>query len=276
MTSSFGPPSPHPASIQILGVDRAVLVALGTLAAVGYVLLLEKTADDVASGNRDTLTKLQGDVRFTIPVALVAAVALKNYLVRPEDAKLLNLIPKEDFAAVMFGFVAPSRLPLLYREIRASLTGDDILDMVPGSIGQGRQILKGMRSSDKEASKTDGSAAASGATRIMVVSGPKNLGKSSLVEAIMREDNRLAMPVWCTTRPLKQTEVEGEALISVGQVKFEDIERNAGFLHTYRDENGESYGLRLEDVLAVADKGKVRLASSLLQSQKRVYGDVVW
>lgn len=236
-----------------------MLVALGALAAVGYVLLLEKTADDVASGNRDTLTKLQGDVRFVIPVALVGTVALKNYLMHPDATKLLNLIPKQDFAAVMFGFVAPSRLPLLYREIRASLTGDDILDMLPGSIGQGRQILKGMRSSDRQGSKVEETTGTAGVTRIVVVSGPKNLGKSSLVDAIMREDNRLAMPVWCTTRPLKETEVEGESFVFVGQVKFEDIERNAGFLHTYRDENGESYGLRLQDVRAVAERGKVRV-----------------
>lgn len=261
--------SPRAASTQILGVDKAVLVAFGALAAVGYVLLLEKTADDVASGNQDTLTKLQGDLRFAIPVALVAAVALKNYLADSDATKLLSLVPKNDFAAAMLGFLAPSRLPLLYRELRASLTGEDILDMLPGSVGQGRQIFKDMRSSDSEERQIGGEPGDSEATRILVISGPKNLGKSALVEALMREDNRLKTPVWCTTRPLRQAEVEGEDFIPVAQVKFEDIERNGGFLRTYKDEGGESYGLRLEDVLAVSEKGKVRSSGRIiLQSQR--------
>lgn len=242
--------------VQVFGPDRGVLVALGAVAAVGYVILLEKSADDVASGNRDTVTKLQGDARFAMPILLIAAVALKNYLVNPEAAKLLNLIPKEDFAAAMFGFVAPSRLPLLYRELRASLKGDDLLDMLPGSVGQGRQILKSMRGTDRT-SAMDSKAESSG-PRIVVVSGPKSLGKTTLVEAILSEDERLSAPVWCTTRPLKHAEVEGQTLKSVGQVKFEDIHRRDGFLHSYRDENEESYGLQVADILAVAEKGKVR------------------
>lgn len=241
----------------MFGVDRAVLVALGALAAVAYVILLEKTADDVASGKRDTVTKLQGDVRFAIPVALVGAVALRNYLSHPETTGLLNLIPKEDYAAVIFGFVAPSRLPLLYREIRSSLKGDELLDILPGSLGQGRQILKRMGGPSAGAGVTDDNKIGSGSTRILVVSGPKCLGKSTLVEAIMREDDRLAAPAWCTTRPMKQAENDEQDYVQIGQVKFEDIERNAGFLHTYHDEAGESYGLRLEDVLAIAKKGKV-------------------
>lgn len=220
------------------------------------MILLEKTADDVASGNRDTLTKLKGDARFAMPILLVAVIALKNYVSHPEATKLLNLIPKDDFASAMLGFVAPSRLPLLYREIRSSLKGEEILDMLPGSIGQGRQILRGMRDSDVAAQAAEATTAPS-TTRILVVSGPKCLGKTTLVGKILAEDSRLANPVWCTTRPLRASEVDGEDVTFVKQVKFEEMQRKGSFLHTYQDDSGESYGLQLEDIFAVYEKGKV-------------------
>lgn len=232
-------------------------MALGALASVGYVVLLEKTADDVASGNRDILTKLKGDARFAMPVLLIATVALKNYIANPDAVKMLNLIPKDDFATAMLGFVAPSRLPLLYREVRASLKGDELLDMLPGSVGQGRQILRSMRDSGESEADSEETSAPS-LTRIVVVSGPSCLGKTTLVNKIIAEDSRLAKPAWCTTRPLRSAEVQGEDFSFVKQVKYEELERNGEFLETYKDDSGESYGLRLEEVLAVGEKGKVR------------------
>ncbi|CAN0527169.1 unnamed protein product, partial [Ectocarpus sp. 8 AP-2014] len=92
------------AAFQIFGADQGLLFALGALASVAYVILLEKTADDVASGKQDVATKLKGDARFAVPVVLVLALAAKNYLANPDGAVLFKLIPKEDFAAVMIGF----------------------------------------------------------------------------------------------------------------------------------------------------------------------------
>lgn len=247
----------------MFGADRGLLVALGAVASVGYVVLLEKTADDVASGKRDILTKLKGDARFAMPVLLIATIALKNYITNPDAVKLLNLIPKDDFATAMLGFVAPSRLPLLYREVRSSLKGDELLDMLPGSVGQGRQILRSMRDSGAAAAESEEATIAPSLTRIIVVSGPSCLGKTTLVNKILAEDDRLAKPAWCTTRPLRSAEVEGEDFIFVKQLKFEESERNGAFLETYRDDSGESYGLRIEDVLAVSGRGKVRLHRGL-------------
>lgn len=243
---------------KVFGLERGLLTALGAIAAVGYVILLEKTADDLASGKEDILTKLKGDTRFAMPVLLVGLIALKNYVMRPEDVKMLSLIPKGDFASAMLGFVAPSRLPLLYREIRSSLTGDELFDMLPGSIGQGRQIMKNMSTSKEAVAATMVPKAESSSTRIVVVSGPKCLGKTTLVNKILGEDSRLSTPTWCTTRPLRSKEVDGEDFIFIKQVKFEEIERKSSFLYTYKDESGESYGLTLEDVLAVSANGKVR------------------
>ena len=237
-------------------------MALGAVASVGYVVLLEKTADDVASGKRDILTKLKGDARFAMPVLLIATIALKNYITNPDAVKLLNLIPKDDFATAMLGFVAPSRLPLLYREIRSSLKGEELLDMLPGSVGQGRQILRSMRDSGAVAAESEETIAPS-LTRIIVVSGPSCLGKTTLVNKIIAEDDRLAKPAWCTTRPLRSAEMEGEDFNFVKQVKFEESQRNGAFLETYQDDRGESYGLRIEDVLAVSERGKVRLRRGL-------------
>ena len=102
---------------QIFGNDRGLLVALGAVASVGYVVLLEKTADDVASGKRDILTKLKGDARFAMPVLLIAIIALKNYITNPDAVKLLNLIPKDDFATAHAGIRGPvETAPLVPRD----------------------------------------------------------------------------------------------------------------------------------------------------------------
>lgn len=247
---------------QVFGVDEAVLVALGALAAVGYVILLEKAADDIGSGRQDPLTQLQGNARFAMPVLLLSLVALRNYLSEPGVLAPLKLVSKEDFIAAIGGFVGSSRLPLLFRELRASITGEDILGMLPGSLGQGRQILSTMQGADTMTSSLmDESRPRS--TPVFMVSGPRVLDRSPLVKAIMSEDDRLAAPKWCTTRPLKQAEVEAQKLVSLGQVRFEDLERKGDFLHTYQDTQGESYGLRLEDILAASEK-KVRRVHHLL------------
>lgn len=221
------------------------------------MVLLEKTADDVASGKQDVATKLTGDARFAVPVLLIVALAVKNYMANPDGAVLFKLIPKEDFAAAMIGFIAPARLPLLYREVKSSLKGDEVLDMLPGSIGQGRAIIRSMSESSGETSGMAEEMAGTGVTRVLVVSGPKCLGKTTLVNKVLAEDSRLAQPAWCTTQPLRASQVEGEDAFFTKQVKFEELERKGNFLHVFKDESGESYGLRLEDVLAVAEKGKV-------------------
>ena len=223
------------------------------------MILLEKTADDVASGKQDMGTKLKGDARFAVPVLLVTALALKNYAANPAGAVLFKLIPKEDFAATMIGFIAPARLPLLYREFKASLKGDEVLDMLPGSIGQGRAILRSMGESSGAAAGTTEELADPSVSRVLVVSGPRCLGKTTLVQKMLAEDSRLVQPAWCTTRPLRSSEVEGEDAIFTRQVKFEELERKGSFLHVYKDESGESYGLRLDNILAIAEKGKVGL-----------------
>lgn len=242
---------------QVFGENQGLLFALGALASVAYVILLEKTADDVASGKQDVATKLKGDARFAVPVLLVASLALKNYLSDPGGVVLFKLIPKEEFAAAMIGFIAPARLPLLYREFKSSLKGDEVLDMLPGSLGQGRAILRSMGEPSGTSAGVAEEAVGPSLTRVIVVSGPKCLGKTSLVNKILAEDDRLAQPPWCTTRPMRSSEAEGEDAFFMKQVKFEEFERKGAFLHVYKDSDGESYGLRLEDILAVAEKGKV-------------------
>lgn len=237
------------------------MFALGAMAAVGYVIILENTTDNIASGKEDTITKLKGSTRFVMPILAVGAVALKNYIVNPETTKFLALLNKKDFAAVMLGFVTPSRLPLLYREIRASLKGEEILDMLPGSIGQGRSIIKSMAD---EGDVTN--APRSLQSKIIVVSGPRYLGKTTLVEKILAEDSRLAPPVWCTTRPKRISEVNGEDFEFFKPIKFEELQRKGSFVYSYEDQD-ESYGLRVEDILAVSERGKVGKEHLLILSR---------
>ena len=243
---------------QIFGADRGVMFALGALAAVGYVIILENAADNIASGNQDTISKLQGNARFAMPVLAVGAVGLKNYITNPDMGNLLSTISKDDFAALMIGFVTPSRLPLLYREIRASLKGEELLDMLPGSIGQGRKMLKGM---DEERVVEKTPSAPSSAAKIVVVSGPRYLGKTTVFNRMLAEDDRLTAPVWCTARPLKSSEVDGRDVNVLKPIKFEDLQRKGSFLHTYQDQDRELYGLRVEDIKAVSERGKVRSIS---------------
>ncbi|CAM9582821.1 unnamed protein product [Discosporangium mesarthrocarpum] len=241
-------------ALVFTGTDRGLLFGLGAAAAVAYVILLEKNADDVASGAQDNLSKLRGDARFLMPVLVVLLVALKNYLAHPEAAQFLNLIPKDEFFASILGFVAPSRLPLLYRELRGSIRGEEVLDMMPGSVGQGRKMLKDMRK--EEAGGADNGVLGTDTVNVIVVSGPRCLGKTRLVEDILEEDPRLSKPPWCTTRPARGSDVDGEVFNFMEPLRFEQLQRAGSFLQTCQDQDGESYGLRVTDVLALSDKGK--------------------
>ncbi|CAM9334185.1 unnamed protein product [Choristocarpus tenellus] len=238
----------------VAGTDLGLLFAFGSLAAVSYVILLEKNADDVASGNQGNLSKLRGDTRFLMPVLLILSVALKNYITHPETVQFLSLVPKNQFAAAMLGFVAPSRLPLLYREIKGSIKGEELLDMVPGSVGQGKKILEDLRGSDAKGFLE--STSPSNNKKVIVVSGPKGLGKTTLVQKMLEEDSRLSAPLWCTSRPQKQGEIDGETFQFLEPIKFEEVQRVGGFLETFQDRNGESYGLRKSDILSVSKEGK--------------------
>ncbi|CAM9292220.1 unnamed protein product [Hapterophycus canaliculatus] len=259
-------------TLQIFGANQGLLFALGALASVAYVILLEKTADDVASGKQDVATKLKGDARFAVPVLLVVTLALKNYVADPGGVVLFKLIPKEEFAAAMIGFIAPARLPLLYREFKSSLRGDEVLDMLPGSLGQGRAILRNMGEPTGAPTSVGEETAGPSLTRVIVVSGPKCLGKTSLVNKILEEDKRLAQPAWCTTRPIRASEAEGQEVFFMKQVKFEELERKGAFLHVYKDSKGESYGLRLEDISAIAEEGKVCIVDANMNIVRALTG----
>ncbi|CAM9458149.1 unnamed protein product [Phaeothamnion confervicola] len=258
------------------GLDRGLVFGLGAATSAAYVCLLEKNADHLGTRRGGGLSPLDV-LRLSLPLLLVGGLALANYIADPAAARFLRLVPRDQFAAAMLGFVGSYRVPLLYRELSGAVRGDELAAMLPGSIGKGTQLWRGSRSGGGAAAAgTDGGVTRDGgaaaALPVLVISGPQGIGRAALVERILTEEPRLRRPLLWTSRPRRRGEKDGAVYRFVEPVKMEEMTRDGSFLHVFAGAGaggtdagtaggsggGEAYGLRAEDLLAPAtEEGRV-------------------
>lgn len=90
--------------------------------------------------------------------------------------------------------------------------------------------------------------------RLFIVSGPSGVGKSTLIERFLREDNRSTFSVSCTTRPKRPHEVEGKDYYFTGQKKFQELAEQDYFLE-WEQVHGYFYGTPAKDILEPLERG---------------------
>jgi guanylate kinase len=269
------------------GWQEGLVYGLGALSAGGYVLLLERNADALgAQAGGGFMKKVANNSRFALPVLLAVSLAAANRALNPEEQvclprpsvrldsfvrapssslaltfpalqlQLFRLVPKEQFAAAMAGFMLSYRVPLFYREVLQNLKTEDVADMIPGSLAKGVNLIRGGKLKDEA-----GTAAVSSnvLAPVVVVSGPSalNVGTSALVRAVMAEDDRLVAPVWVTSRPKRENEVDGVDAIFLDPARVELIQKRGEFLTSYEEPSGDVTGLRAEELKEPASRGKI-------------------
>lgn len=90
--------------------------------------------------------------------------------------------------------------------------------------------------------------------RLFIVSGPSGVGKSTLIERFLREDDQSTFSVSCTTRPKRPHEIEGKDYYFIEQERFEKLAGEDYFLEWERV-HGYFYGTPGQPILEPLERG---------------------
>lgn len=89
--------------------------------------------------------------------------------------------------------------------------------------------------------------------RLLVVSGPSGVGKSSVIDAVL-EQSGARFSVSATTRAARQGEVDGQDYRFVDQDAFSDLVRSGGMLE-WAEYGGHRYGTPRAPVIELLNQG---------------------
>lgn len=91
--------------------------------------------------------------------------------------------------------------------------------------------------------------------RLIVISAPSGAGKTSLVNALLKRDDRLVVSVSHTTRRKRRDEVDGKHYFFVKATKFDEMRDEGAFLE-HATVFGNAYGTSHEEVARTLAHGK--------------------
>lgn len=90
--------------------------------------------------------------------------------------------------------------------------------------------------------------------RLFIVSGPSGVGKSTLIDRFLHEDDRSTFSVSCTTRPKRPHEVEGKDYYFIECERFQELVGQAHFLE-WEEVHGYCYGTPAKQILDNLERG---------------------
>jgi guanylate kinase len=90
---------------------------------------------------------------------------------------------------------------------------------------------------------------------LFIVSGPSGSGKSSLCDALLKQNSNLYLSISCTTREPRPGEADGREYHFLTKELFEAERGNGAFLE-WASVHGNLYGTRKIDVEAALDRGR--------------------
>jgi guanylate kinase len=82
---------------------------------------------------------------------------------------------------------------------------------------------------------------------LLVVSGPSGVGKTSLCEALLAERDSLQLSLSYTTRPPRDSEIDGVDYQFVSTETFEELKQEGGFVE-WAEVHGHYYGTPVEGI----------------------------
>lgn len=90
----------------------------------------------------------------------------------------------------------------------------------------------------------------------LVVSGPSGVGKTSVVNELVRIDPYFERAVTATTRPARPGETDGVDYLFLGEGNFDELERGGGLVESVRARSAR-YGLPRFELERIWDAGRV-------------------
>jgi len=242
---------------------------LGAAAGAVYLLLLQTDVDRL--GKQGTATPLDmlnpyRILRLFVPLGLVVALGAQEALSSPVglDAWLSNVRwePGSNFLGVvsapalyagLLGYIL-SVLALQVRGLsRAVPEVKDLVQAVPGSLGIAAKLSDEAeeKMKAKEAARKKKTAKP---LPVLLVSGPRGCGKSSLVSSLLKSDSRFCQPQWVATG-----ESDHKSATVIGEGDFEGLQKTGSLAVSYRPyaDDGEqiNLGLPAATVISAAKDG---------------------
>ena len=179
------------------GLDLALNYFIGSLAGVGYLFFLSVKTDTVAS-SESKLGSNVSNVRFVLPLLVLTLIAVQNASLgsaSPVPADTFALVSKQQFAASMLGFLT-YRIPLFISQL-GPVVSDTAGLTLPGSAGMAMELAKKAKNKNSVGTGASNSILGEDLITVLLVSGPKGTGKTSLVQELIKDGNgRFVAPKW--------------------------------------------------------------------------------
>ena len=113
--------------------------------------------------------------------------------------------------------------------------------------------------------------------RVVIVSGPSGVGKSTICREVVRRLDNVCLSVSMTTRPIGKGEVDGQDYRFISQEKFQEY-MNKGLLLESAEVFGHLYGTPKDRVEQALEAGRTVILEIDVQGArqvKRIYPDAV-
>mmetsp|Transcript_89991 Transcript_89991/g.226356 ORF Transcript_89991/g.226356 Transcript_89991/m.226356 type:complete len:545 (-) Transcript_89991:211-1845(-) len=250
------------------GQAAATGLIIGSAAGAVYLLLLQADVDRLGDQSGQTPLDMFNPyriLRLFVPLVLVIVLGATDALNSPGglDAWLSNIhwefgsnflgvVSTQALYAGLLGYIL-SVLALQVRGLsRAVPEVRDLVQAVPGSLGVAAKLTEEAEAKQKarEAARTK---KAVKTLPVLLVSGPRGCGKSTLVQRLLESDSRFSQPEWVATG------VSDRIATVVGKDDFEGLQKTGSFAVSYRPyaDDGEQIdvGLPAATVIAAAKDG---------------------
>jgi len=256
-------------SLPFFGSDVAGAFAAGSAAGCLYLLALQRETEALTGGGgmNKVVAALVGG-RLALPAVVLAVLASRG-LAANDGQATLALVPREQFGAVVLGFLT-YKAPLLVRQIVRALSelssNEDAQApltagaMPTGSLGVLTKVVQA-NLKNREASTAGGERPMAGAAgkRLVVLCGPSGVGKSTIIGRLLAEKpDKFDFSVSSTTRPPRVGEVDGVDYTFLSDARFDEMVENDEFVE-WALVGGQRYGTSVRAIESVMASGKICL-----------------
>jgi guanylate kinase len=105
--------------------------------------------------------------------------------------------------------------------------------------------------------------------RVVIICGPSGVGKSTVLDVLLRRHPELATVVSCTTRPPRPGDGTAKAYVHLSREEFER-QRAAGAFLEWAEVHGELYGTPREPLKALLDVGRTVALEIDVQGARKI------